>query len=259
MLLEHQASGVIFSGGLYAQAAADHHHYVRLRKLGLPVVLVNAAYDDLGFPRISVDDRRAVEQAFTHLRSLGHERIGMVLGPEDHVPSARKLAAFQALAEAHGTDPELVERDMFSIEGGQAAGRRLVRRGGTGVICASDVMALGVVRTVRREGLTVPGDISIVGFDDSALMSCTDPPLTTVRQPIETMARSAVALLISQIGGAPVSSEELLFDPELVVRGSTGPAVAAETPRAIHRRLVRNNHSSVEILQSDARSARLRA
>src|SRR6185312_10116488 len=70
MLLEHQASGVIFSGGLYAQAAAD---------------------DDLGFPRISVDDRRAVEQAFTHLSSLGHERIGMVLGPDDHVPSARKL------------------------------------------------------------------------------------------------------------------------------------------------------------------------
>ena len=71
MLLEHQVSGVIFSGGLYAQAAANHEHYVRLRERGLPAVLVNAAYDDLGFPRISVDDRSAVEQAFTHLRSLG--------------------------------------------------------------------------------------------------------------------------------------------------------------------------------------------
>ena len=225
MLLEHQVSGVIFSGGLYAQAAADHEHYFRLRERGLPAVLVNAAYDDLGFPRISVDDRRAVEQAFTHLRFLGHERIGMVLGPADHVPSARKLAAFQELCGEHGTDPELVERGLFSMEGGQAAGLRLLRKGATGVICASDVLALGVVRAARREGLGVPDGLSVVGFDDSALMSVTDPPLTTIRQPIEPMGRSAVATLISQIGGAPVSSEELLFEPELVVRGSTGPVV----------------------------------
>jgi DNA-binding LacI/PurR family transcriptional regulator len=231
MLLEHQVSGVIFSGGLYAQAAANHEHYVRLRERGLPAVLVNAAYDDLGFPRISVDDRSAVEQAFTHLRSLGHERIGMVLGPADHVPSSRKLAAFEQLSAAHGADGGLVERGMFSMEEGQAAGLRLGRHGVTGVICASDVMALGVVRAARNQGLSVPDDLSVIGFDDSALMSCTDPPLTTVRQPIEPMGRSAVSLLIGQIGGAPVSSEELLFEPELVVRGSTG-AVAAEPLRA---------------------------
>ena len=231
MLLEHQVSGVIFSGGLYAQAAAEHAHYLRLRERGLPVVLVNAAYDDLGFPRISTDDRSAVEQAFSHLRSLGHERVGIVLGPADHVPSARKLDAFRNLCAAHGTDDDLVEREMFSMEGGQAAGVRLLRRGATGVVCASDVMALGVIRGARREGYGVPEHVSVVGYDDSALMSCTDPPLTTVRQPIEPMGRSAVALLVGQIGGAPVSSEELLFEPELVVRGSTGPAAALE-PRA---------------------------
>ncbi len=69
----------------------------------------------------------------------------------------------------------------------------------------------------------MPDDVSVIGFDDSALMSCTDPPLTTVRQPIEAMGRSAVATLMNQIGGAPVSTEELLFEPELVVRASTGP------------------------------------
>jgi DNA-binding LacI/PurR family transcriptional regulator len=153
----------------------------------------------------------------------------MVLGPADHVPSARKLTAFQELSGAHGSD--LVERGVFAIEGGQAAGQRLLARGATGVICASDVMALGVVRAARRENLSVPNDVSVVGFDDSALMSLTDPPLTTVRQPIELMGRSAVALLISQIGGAPASSEELLFEPELVVRGSTGPVAAAEPLR----------------------------
>jgi LacI family transcriptional regulator, repressor for deo operon, udp, cdd, tsx, nupC, and nupG len=228
MLLEHQVSGLVFSGGLYAQAAADHEHYVRLRERGLPVVLVNAAYDDLGFPRISVDDRSAVEQALTHLRFLGHVRIGMVLGPGDHVPSARKLAAFEAL----GGEIDLVERGMFSMEGGQAAGSRLLRKGATAVVCASDVLALGVIRGARRHGYDVPADVSVVGFDDSALMSCTDPPLTTVRQPIEAMGRGAVSTLLSLVAGAPVSSEELLFEPELVVRGSTGPAAVVSAVRS---------------------------
>ena len=92
MLLDHQVSGVIFAGGSYALADAEHDHYRRLTDRGLPVVLVNAGVDELGFPRVSTDDAVAVEQAYGHLRSLGHERIGMVLGPEDHVPSRRKLA-----------------------------------------------------------------------------------------------------------------------------------------------------------------------
>jgi DNA-binding LacI/PurR family transcriptional regulator len=209
---------VIFSGGLYAQASADHEHYLRLRERGLPAVLVNAAYEDLGFPRISTDDRSAVEQAVVHLRSLGHERIGMVLGPADHVPSARKLAAFEEL----GCALELVERTLFSTEGGQAAGTKLLRRGATAAVCGSDVLALGVIRGVRREGLRVPEGFSVVGFDDSMLMACTDPPLTTVRQPIESMGKAAVALLVNQIENTDVYPEELLFEPELVVRGSTG-------------------------------------
>jgi DNA-binding LacI/PurR family transcriptional regulator len=111
---------------------------------------------------------------------------------------------------------------MFSLEGGQAAATRLLDRGVTGVICASDPLALGAVRAARRKGLSVPGEISVVGYDDSAFMNCTEPPLTTVRQPIEAMGRAAVELLSAQIGGGSVTAEELLFEPELVVRGSTG-------------------------------------
>ena len=121
---------------------------------------------------------------------------------------------------------------MFSMEAGQAAGSRLLAKGVTGVICASDVIALGVVRAARRKGLGVPDDVSVVGFDDSALMACTDPPLTTVRQPIESMGRSAVTTLLSLIGGAPVPTEELLFAPELVVRGSTGPIASVTALRS---------------------------
>jgi DNA-binding LacI/PurR family transcriptional regulator len=79
------------------------------------------------------------------------------------------------------------------------------------------------MKAVRRLGLSVPADVSVVGFDDSALMNCTDPPLTTVRQPIDAMGHAAVALLASQVAGHVVPADEMLFEPELVVRGSTGP------------------------------------
>jgi len=223
MLLEQHVSGIIFFGGEYHEAGADHRHYHLLSERRLPVVLINAAYEDLGFPRVSVDDAHATEQALAHLESLGHDRIGLVLGPADHGPSTRKLDAYR---RARGEREELVEHTLFSLEGGLAAATRLLRRDVTAVVCASDILALGVIRQARRAGLDVPGDLSVVGFDDSALMTTTDPPLTTVRQPIEAMGQAAVSQLLSQVGGTPVSSDELLFEPELVVRGSTG-AVAA--------------------------------
>src|SRR6201981_4156962 len=98
MLHERQVSGMIFAGGQYAEADAPHDHYTRLLKLRLPVVLVNAAAEHLDFPRVSTDDAVAMEQAYAHLASLGHERIGLILGPPDHVPSRRKLAAFETAA-----------------------------------------------------------------------------------------------------------------------------------------------------------------
>ena len=234
MLLDQHVSGVVFAGGHCGEANAPHEHYRQLRSRGIPAVLLHAAVDDLGFPIVSTDDVTATIQAYDHLASLGHRRIGLVVGPEDHVPSRRKLAGFteRALAgrAARAEDtlagdtsaPPPVEHALFSLEGGQAATTRLLRHGVTGVICGSDVLALGAIRAIRRAGLSVPGDVSVVGYDDSAFMNCTDPPLTTVRQPIESMGKAAVALLVNQIENTAVYPEELLFEPELVVRGSTG-------------------------------------
>jgi DNA-binding LacI/PurR family transcriptional regulator len=227
MLLERQVSGMIFAGGQYAEADAPHDHYRRLLQLRLPVVLVNAAAEHLDFPRVSTDDAVAMEQAYGHLASLGHERLGLILGPPDHVPSARKLAAFHVAAAGANGGPlpaELVERTMFSIEGGHAAAGRLIARGVTGIICGSDPLALGAIRAARRAGLSVPADLSVIGYDDSALMSCTDPPLTTVRQPIEAIGRAAVEMLAGQIEGSSVAPDELFFEPEVVARGSTAYA-----------------------------------
>jgi DNA-binding LacI/PurR family transcriptional regulator len=228
LLLQQQVSGVVFAGGLYAQADASHAHYERLLERRLPTVLVNAAVEHLGFPQVSCDDGVAAEMAFAHLHSLGHRKLGLVLGPPDHIPSRRKQRAFDIAADRAGHEV-LVEHTMFALEGGHAAAARLVRAGVTGIVCAGDVLALGAIRAVRRAGMTVPDDVSVIGYDDSALMNCIDPPLTTVRQPIDALGRAAVDLLVAQIDKAAVPSDELLFEPELVVRASTAPA-RRETP-----------------------------
>jgi DNA-binding LacI/PurR family transcriptional regulator len=226
LLLQHRVSGVVFAGGLYAMADAPHEHYRRLSERRLPVVLLNAGIEHLGFPSVSCDDVVAVEQGVGHLRSLGHERIGMVLGTSDHMPSRRKLESFRAVLAARGErlSDDVIEHTLFSIEGGQVAAGKLIDRGITGILCASDLMALGSIRAARRREKSVPDQVSIVGYDDSQLMTCAAPPLTTIRQPIEAMGRAAVEMLVSQIEGGTVAVDELLFEPELVVRGSTAPA-----------------------------------
>jgi DNA-binding LacI/PurR family transcriptional regulator len=223
LLLEQRVSGVVFIGGQYSQAEASHAHYARLADLGIPTVLVNARVPELSFPTVSTDDSVAIELGWNHLRQLGHERIGLVLGPEDHVPSQRKLESAMRLAAAEGVQIETAH-SHYTLEAGQAAATRLIKAGVTGILCASDPLALGAVRAVRRAGRQVPDDVSIVGYDDSALMNATDPALTTVRQPIEPMGRLVIELLVAQLSGGRAPAEEYLFEPELVVRGSTARA-----------------------------------
>ncbi|WP_159793086.1 LacI family DNA-binding transcriptional regulator [Puerhibacterium puerhi] len=226
LLLGQQVSGVIFAGGFYAERGKEHGHYRLLAERGLPVVLVNAAIEELTFPRVSCDDLVAVHLALGHLVALGHARIGFLLGPGDHVPSERKLDAAREWCARHGValDEGLVVHSQYSIESGQASANRLLDAGATAIVCASDPLALGAVRAARRAGLSVPRDVSVVGFDDSALMNLTDPALTTVRQPIEAMGRAAVDILAAAVAGEEVPHDELLFEPELVVRGSTTTA-----------------------------------
>jgi DNA-binding LacI/PurR family transcriptional regulator len=229
MLLERQVSGAIFFEDL---SPTEHHRLVERK---LPVVLVNSGIDyafakgpqdlaPVAFPRVSTDDGAAVRQAFTHLRTLGHEQIALLVGPAGHEPSRRKLERFEALArETWPQRAPLVGHALFSFEGGMAVASDLIGRGATGVICGSDILAMGAIRAARRSGLAVPSDVSIVGYDDSPFMNYTDPPLTTLRQPVNAMARAAVTLLVNQIQSEPATPTELLHEPELVVRSSTGP------------------------------------
>ena len=227
LLLQQHVSGVLFVGGLYALADSSHEHYAQLTRRNLPTVLINAAVDGLAFPRVCPATTRSPWNSRSPIcATSGTTEIGLILGLPDHVPSQRRLAAARAQEGRNGfTLPDdRVVYSLFSIEGGQAAATTLLDRGMTALVCASDPIALGAIRAVRRSGRSVPNDVSVIGYDDSALMTCTDPPLTTVRQPIEPMGRAAVDLLVGQINGGTFAPKELFYEPELVVRSSTAPA-----------------------------------
>jgi LacI family repressor for deo operon, udp, cdd, tsx, nupC, and nupG len=230
-LLDHGVAGIIFVSGRHADSSADHERYRSLVERRMPVVFINGYLDDIEAPYVSADDRQAVDLAVHHLVSLGHRRIGLAVGQARYLPAARKRVAFlAALERSLGLSTTVaeswIEETLFTIEGGAAATTRLIERGATAIICASDPMALGAIRAARDVGLSVPDDVSVVGYDDSTLLQFVDPPLTTVRQPVQAMGAAAVSFLIDAIEGRPVPRNEYIFKPELVLRSSTGPVPA---------------------------------
>lgn len=233
MLLERGVSGIVFVSGLHADSTTDPDRYQGLRRRGLPAVFVNGYLDGVDAPFISNDDVASMELAVNHLVSLGHRRIGLALGPRRFVPVIRKITGFREAMHRHfGTDDiePWVECAPFSLEGGAMAAERLLDRDATAIVCGSDLMALGAIRTVRTRGGDVPAQVSVVGYDDSLLIPFLDPPLTTVRQSVPGMAGAAVRALLDEISGLPAPRAEYVFRPELVVRSSTGAAPRGPVP-----------------------------
>jgi DNA-binding LacI/PurR family transcriptional regulator len=227
MLLEHELAGLIVVSGRHANTYESPGRYRRLRKLQIPLVLINGYVEGIDAVFVSDDDHTAMSLAVGHLVSLGHRRIGLAVGPDLYVPAIRKAEGFVHAVEAIGDDEPLIEHALFTIQGGRAAALRLIDQGATALVCGSDLMALGAMQACRSRLLSVPGDVSIVGYDDSAVMSFTGPPLTTVRQAVPAMCNVAVRALRDELAGRPVPRQEYVFQPELIVRGSTGAAPAA--------------------------------
>lgn len=233
MMVERDVAGIVFVSGMHADTHANPDRYHRLRSLQIPLVLVNGPMDGVDAGCISADDATAMRMGVDHLASLGHRRIGLAVGPERYVPVIRKVVAFEVAIDGHDLGEPLVEHSLFTLEGGHAAAAKLLDRGATAVVCGSDLMAFGAIRAARARSLSVPGDVSVVGYDDSALVAFAGPPLTTIRQAVPEMSRAAVRMLLGEVAGTPAPREEYLFQPELVVRSSTG--AAPRKRRAEHR------------------------
>ena len=229
-LLARGVGGFVFVSGQHADARGERGAYALLVRHGVPAVFVNGFMPEVDAPFLSTDDATATERAVGHLAALGHERIALIVGPSRYQPSHRKVIGFHrgledrlgaAAAAAH---EGLVVETSYTVEGGQAAMGPLLEQGVTGVVCGSDFIALGAVRAVRARGLDVPGDVSVVGFDDTPLMALVDPPLTSLRQPLAALGTAAADALLAELSGegAPHRGEHL-FRAELIARGSTGP------------------------------------
>ncbi|MFD0595709.1 LacI family DNA-binding transcriptional regulator [Catellatospora coxensis] len=228
MLLDRQVSGIVFVSGLHADSTSDPERYRKLLARPLPIVLVNGYAENIEAPFISCDDRAAGELAVAHLVALGHKKIGLISGPDRYLPVQRKIEGYRAamrrlLNLSDAQIDEMISLSLFGVEGGDAAASRLLDKGVTGFVCGSDLMALGAIRAVRQRGLQVPTDVSVVGYDDSPLIAFTDPPMTTLRQPVRAMAVAAVRALVDEIKGHPAPHSEYIFRPELVVRGPPPP------------------------------------
>lgn len=197
----------------------------RLALLGVEIVAAgggNAAY-----PHVSIDDEAAGRLAVDHLIGLGHRDIAMIAADDPEQPNSPRgrAHAWEAALRDAGIEPD--PRLRVSIawggeEGAEAMAHLLgLPRCPSAVYAHSDEVAAGAIRTIRRVGLRVPEDMSVIGIDDHPIASLID--LTTVRQPLREQAEQTAAMLVALLRGEPLAARSVLLPTELVVRGTTAP------------------------------------
>lgn len=197
-----------------------------LRGLRMPTVLGGRRSTTERVPYVDCDNPGGARAAVSHLLERGRERIATITGsPDIHATQCRLEGYREALREAGlRYDRGLVAQGDFTEEGGHRAMRELLLREPTldAVFCASDVMASGARLALREAGRDVPDDVAMIGFDDSTIARLLDPPLTSVRQPLEEMGREMARLLLAQIAGDAHGAEpqHLVLPTELVHRRS---------------------------------------
>jgi len=209
-----------------------------IESLGTPAVLIDSE-DSSDHPVVNVDDAGGAAAAANHLLALGHRHVAILVLPParaqmGYTPTAnRRLAGYNAAIEAAGAAPPLTVTAGISVAAGMRAFDSLPngRNRPTGLLAMSDMTAVGVLSAAQTAGLRVPIDLSVVGFDDLPLAAWTNPPLTTVRQPIVDKGRIAARMLIERMNGRAVDSPAPL-KTTLVVRASTSEAGNPDLPNA---------------------------
>jgi LacI family transcriptional regulator len=213
-------------GVILVTSTLEPTHQAELRRLNVPMVVV----DPVGGPALDVPTIGATNwagglAAVEHLTGLGHRRIGFVAGPAQLLCSRARLEGYRAGLEAAGLPmaAELVRQGDFYHESGFLAGAELLRLDDppTAIFASSDQMAFGVYEAVRQRGLHVPGEVSVLGFDDLPEARWSSPPLTTVRQPLAEMGMLAARTVLRLAQGEEIESPRIELATELVVRDST--------------------------------------
>lgn len=198
-----------------------------LTKAGTPFVRVSPSFDPAMSPSVVMDDEIAAFQMTRHLIDAGHKNIGFIIGHKDHSASMLRRQGFErAMSDAAlMINPRWVKQGDFSYDSGYAAAQAILSENSrpSAIFASNDDMAAAVMSVAGQKGLSIPEDLSICGFDDTALASMLWPPLTTVKQPILDMGALAVNLLIGSAASPESKDTPLKLEHEIIKRDSSGP------------------------------------
>ena len=196
---------------------------------GTPIVLVDENVPGVNTPAIFANNYMGGCQATQYLIDLGHRRIAFITGSMNLLSSKDRLRGFCETLKKNDLEPDrkLIKEGDYTYESGYEAGKQLLRKSRddfTAIFCSDDLMAFGVIQAIRKKGMKVPDDYSIVGFDDMYFSSISSPQLTTVAQPVKEMAFRAFVALKEQISGGLFQEKKHQFlDTQLIVRESSRP------------------------------------
>jgi LacI family transcriptional regulator len=198
----------------------------RMKRDQVPYVRISPKKNDALARVVVSNDMRGAELMTEHLISLGHRHIGFITGPEKNLSAQQKLEGFRRSMSRHGlpTRKSSIREGDNTFDSGVREGQALLLRKNrpTAIFASNDEMALGVMKTAALQGISVPEQVSIAGFDDSALASMVWPDLTTIRLPLERIGAFAAKRLFEQLNGQKANKNRFVeFEPQLVVRGST--------------------------------------
>jgi LacI family transcriptional regulator len=221
----HQiANNGLLDGVIIASSLTDDPLQQTLIEMGLPFVLVgrHAANPDVSY--VDVDNQNSAREAVAYLLRLGRRRMATITGPHHTIAGSDRRMGYEAALRERGQPVEaalIVEGD-FTEMGGYMAAQRLAPLAPDAIFVASDTMALGALRALREAGRRVPDDVAVVGFDDLLIAAHADPPLTTIRQPIQRTGQVAAETLMEIIEARTTQPRRIILPTELVIRASCG-------------------------------------
>lgn len=214
----------VIDGAIIASMLIDDPILKALMEDNLPFILIGRYPENSDVSYVDVDNQNAAFEIVSYLVRIGYKRIATVTGPLNMIAGFDRLAGYKAALRQYGfpLEESLIAEADFTEQGGYAAMRKLLPCKPEAVFVASDTMAIGAIRAAKEAGFQVPGDIGIAGFDDMPFAANSNPPLTTVRQPVQRCGAMAARTLIDMIDHPSATHHHIILPTELVIRASCG-------------------------------------